>query len=372
MAASPGCVLPGTDLFCLVGEVAGAGAGAVKDNVLSSVAETFVEGFTALMKATLTLWTRTGEEELGGSAAAIAAMRAETLWLVGAIALGSLLVAAARLALTRKSAPAADAARGLATLVLVTGAAVPATTALWRAGDAYSQWVLGRAGGEQLGERMLVLIGALTNGDLAIGAAAVIVLCGIGILSTFGQIALMVVRVGVLTLLAGLLPLLAAGSGTQSGRATFQRAVSWVVAFALYKPLAATVYATAFWIVGTGTDLLAVLSGLALICLSIVALPALLRLVTPAVGAVASAGGGGGGLYASAMVVATGARAVSGRAPGSASRAPTPRSTSPAGPSGARAATGAAMPAAAAAPGATAAVSTARAFAVRSVEGPTS
>jgi len=119
----------------------------------------------------------------------------------------------------------------------------------------------------------------------------------------------MLVRVGVVTIFAGLLPLAAAGTGTQTGMDYFKRISSWLLAFVIYKPAAATVYASAFLLIGDGKDATSVLSGLFMLVLSIVALPAMLRLVTPMVGAAVAAGAGaGGGMAAAGMVLATGAR----------------------------------------------------------------
>ncbi len=124
---------------------------------------------------------------------------------------------------------------------------------------------------------------------------------------------LMLVRVGVITIFAGLLPLAAAGTSTQTGMDYFKRMTSWLLAFVLYKPATATVYASAFLMIGDGKDATSVLAGLFMLVLSIVALPAMLRLITPMVGAaVATGAGAGGGMAAAGMVMATGARMSSG------------------------------------------------------------
>ena len=74
--------------------------------------------------------------------------------------------------------------------------------------------------------------------------------------------------------------------------------LGWLVAFILYKPAAAIVYAAAFQLAGTnvfqddGTGFIAVLTGLILMVLALFAMPALMRFVTPLVGAM-SAGAGG-------------------------------------------------------------------------------
>jgi type IV secretion system protein TrbL len=135
----------------------------------------------------------------------------------------------------------------------------------------------------------------------------------LGMLASLVQMGLMLVRVGVVTIFAGLLPLAAAGTGTETGMAWFKRITSWLLAFILYKPAAATVYASAFLLIGDGTDATSVLSGLFMLILSIVALPSLLRLVTPMVGtAVAAGAGAGGGAAAAGMVLASGARMTAG------------------------------------------------------------
>jgi len=188
---------------------------------------------------------------------------------------------------------------------------VPAVVALAAAGDGFSTWILGRAGGGALGPRLAGL--ATSLGPL--GPGLVFIVAILGIFAALAQVALMLVRVGVLVMLTGVLPLVAAGSGTRTGRATLTRVLSWLLAFVLYKPAAAVVYASAFYLVGQGSDPLSVLSGLALMVLSIVALPALLRLLTPAVAAATSGGGGGGAVAAGAVVAATGARIVSQRTP---------------------------------------------------------
>jgi hypothetical protein len=105
-------------------------------------------------------------------------------------------------------------------------------------------------------------------------------------------------RGGVLVILSGALPTAAAATNTERGRAMFSRTVTWLLAFVLYKPVAAFIYAAAFRLAGSSPlsadGLVSVITGLGLIMLSIFALPALMRVLTPAVSAVSSSGGGGG------------------------------------------------------------------------------
>jgi hypothetical protein len=95
----------------------------------------------------------------------------------------------------------------------------------------------------------------------------------------------MIVRYGMLVLLVGVLPLTAAATNTEVGMAWFKRAVSWLAAFILYKPLAALIYATAIRLVGTPAIApdanLKVVTGVTMMLMAVVALPALLRFVSP-------------------------------------------------------------------------------------------
>jgi len=293
------CSIPGS----VVSSVAG--------DAFSAAVDQLAQGLGKALTLAMTFWTRVQVPALSDSSGPVGDLRGSTAYLTGAVAVAALLVAAVRLAFTRSSEPAVDAARGLVTLVVATGVGVPAVVALAAAGDGFSTWILGRAGDGALGPRLAGL--ATSLGPL--GPGLVFIVAILGIFAALAQVALMLVRVGVLVMLTGVLPLVAAGSGTRAGRATLTRVLSWLLAFVLYKPAAAVVYASAFYLVGQGSDPLSVLSGLALMVLSIVALPALLRLLTPAVAAATSGGGGGGAVAAGAVVAATGARIVSQRTP---------------------------------------------------------
>ena len=298
------CSIPGVSLGCdLVGGVAADAASGVFDAAAGKIAD----GFATAIQLVVTFWTGVDVPGLSASEGPVAELRANTAWLSAFIAVLSLLVCAGRMAMTRSSRPAAEAFKGLLILVVVSGAGVAAVNALVAFGDGYSTWVLDRSTGGQLGERLALLT---TIGDTAgLGSGLILVIALLGILASIAQVGLMLVRVGVVTIFAGLLPLAAAGTSTQTGMDYFRRMTSWLLAFVLYKPAAATVYASAFLMIGDGKDATSVLAGLFLLVLSIVALPAMLRLVTPMVGAAVAAGAGaGGGMAAAGMVMATGAR----------------------------------------------------------------
>ncbi len=164
---------------------------------------------------------------------------------------------------------------------------------------------------------MLTLL-ALTTHPAAggLGSLLIIILGIIAILAAAFQIVLMVARGGMLVVLTGILPLSASFTSTEMGKTWFRKCIAWLVAFILYKPAAAIIYAAAFQLVGTdvfsddGSGLLAVLTGLMLMVIALFAMPALMRFVTPMVGAMAS-GAGGAALAAGALAaLPTGAAAI--------------------------------------------------------------
>jgi hypothetical protein len=115
------------------------------------------------------------------------------------------------------------------------------------------------------------------------------------------------------------LPLAAAGMLTPATRGWFRRVTGWMLALIFYKPAAAAVYATAFTMIGTGKDPRTVLMGFAMVFLSLLALPVLMRFFTWTTGHVADASGGGGFLQTALQgAVAVGAlRGMSGGTGGS-------------------------------------------------------
>ena len=116
----------------------------------------------------------------------------------------------------------------------------------------------------------------------------------VAIIITAVQAMLMLFRQGALVILAGVLPLAAAGMLTPATRPWFPRVTGWMLALIFYKPAAAAVYATAFTMIGTGKDPRTVLMGFTMVFLSLLALPVLMRFFTWTTGHVADASGGGG------------------------------------------------------------------------------
>ncbi|MFG1804659.1 hypothetical protein ACGFI4_31400 [Micromonospora carbonacea] len=306
------CV-PIADPFCLPGKAVESAAG----QFLEEIAEQMSEAAAEMLRAMVTGWLSIPTPDVTQESGTVAYLRAYTSWAVAAVAVAAVLVAAGRLAWERDGREAGTFGKGLVTMVVLAGAGVPAVQLLITIGDSYSNWILDAAADGDLGNRLLTLApAAATNGLSAL------MVTGLSMMVFTGSLAqlLMLLGRGVgLVLLPGLLPLIASAGISRTGQAVRDRYLTWLLALVLYKPTAATIYAAAFWMLGHGQDLTTLLTGLVAFFMAIVALPALMRLLAPAVSALSS--GGSGGVAAAAVSsggqIASGAIRLSNAAGGS-------------------------------------------------------
>ncbi|GAB1639712.1 hypothetical protein [Krasilnikovia sp. MM14-A1259] len=231
-------------------------------------------------------------------------------WLVVAIAVASLLFAAARMALDRKGEAGTTALKGIVRMILVAGASTYVVTNLATLSDNYTAhlfkvsidqltFVMSRCGNVDLATFLLIVVGLLL------------------ILSALVQIVMLYLRLGVMVMLFGTLPLAAASSMTQWGGGWWRKHLAWMVAWLVYKPAVALVLYGAVVMISTdgGADAAQQkIAGCGLLLLSTVAMPALLRLIVPAAAALgsgdgmaAAVGAGGAAAGAAAAMVGKGA-----------------------------------------------------------------
>lgn len=289
-AVVPDCI-PGVDPICVPSMLIANGARRILDEIAGQSSEAAAQ----MLKTLVAGWLKVDTPEISQASGVVAELRKYTHWLVAAVAVGALLVGAIRLAIERNGREAGSVARGLAALVVVTGAGVPAVQVLIQIGDSYSNWILDIAADGDLGARLLMLAPAAATATFS-----PIIVIGISLvmfMATMVQLLMLLARNAGLVLLAGLLPLAAAAGISGSGQAVRNRYLTWLLALVLYKPAAATIYAAVFWL-GKGQTLTDVLTGAVMFCMAIVALPALLRLIAPAVSVLSSGGSGGVGAAA--------------------------------------------------------------------------
>lgn len=309
------------------------------------MAQAVADAVGNVVKTLGTFWVNVGTPALtsapGGSTASdpVLFLQNSLYFWTASLAVMSVLVGAGKMMIERRGAPLRDLVRSLATLIVVSGAGVAAVGLLTVAADQFSSWIITNStNGTSFNENITALLALSATSP--IGSIMIILLGLIAILASVMQIVLMIVRGGLLVILTGIFPTAAAFSNTEAGRGWFQKCTAWLIAFILYKPAAAIIYATAFQLSGSkifgnvgdgkdfGSALLATVTGLALMIIALFAMPALMRFVTPMVGAVA---GGGGGLAAGTVgALASGAISMgsAGRGGGSSTSSTTTSSTS--------------------------------------------
>jgi hypothetical protein len=112
------------------------------------------------------------------------------------------------------------------------------------------------------------------------------------IFSSLIQLMLMILRVGLLIVLTGTLPLAAAASMSDWGETWWRKHVAWLAAWLLYKPTAALLYKAAFTLTAGHRTAVEVISGFMLLILSVLILPALLKVVVPMTASLGAASSG--------------------------------------------------------------------------------
>ncbi|MDX3850991.1 hypothetical protein [Streptomyces sp. AK02-01A] len=234
-------------------------------------------------------------------------VNAQTQWVVVYAAVASLLFAAIRMALERRGEAGQVALKGLLRVILVAGGATAVTTALAGLSDRYADHLF--AAGAQ---KQLTSIGC-NDGD-GIQGFLLLVLAFLLLIAAIVQTIMLYVRLGVMIILLGTLPLAAAASMTQWGSGWWRKHIGWMVAWLLYKPAAGLVMFAGSAMISSGpqSGIHEKIAGIGVLLLSALALPALLKLVVPATAALGGGSAAQQGTLAAAGAVASGAKSVGG------------------------------------------------------------
>lgn len=242
-------------------------------------------------------------------------------WSAALIVLG-LIITGMRIMWRQDGAEAREVIKALLVYALLTGLGTAAVFLLLNAGDRFAAHILEEANGggdfaASISQVLMLPADASQAPESyyvtgALGLVLGILLLLVSLLIFVTQVILLVIRGGLLVIMVALLPVAAAAGSTQVGKSMLSKYLAWLLALILYKPAAAILYAMAFRLGGADREgLLDVITGLTIFVAALFMLPALLRLIVPATGAVASGGGIGGLAAAGAGAAgATGAIAV--------------------------------------------------------------
>ena len=234
--------------------------------------------------------------------------------LAGLLMVCSLMIGAAKIVITQRGEPLRDIARGLGTFVFMSSGWVSVCVLGLAGTDALAGWIAGPVKPDGLAKMVGYLAasngpgGALTFGLMSF--LLIIFVLIISIILMF-QLAL---RGGILLILAGMGPIAGSFASTKIGWEWCQKIVAWTVAFMLFKPVGALIWAAALTLSNTpitdindATSVTAfALTPLALLLGCVFAMPALMKLVMPATASAlgssdSSAGGMAAGMFGGAV-----------------------------------------------------------------------
>ncbi len=289
--------------LCVAGHIIGSAAHTAVSSLVDNAAKDFGDAAASVIKETFGWWLRTPTVSIQHSGV----LKLQGVMLGLAAILGVLVVIAQgiRMVVTRKGAPLAELVQGMLVAGVITTAGVALVDAMLVAGDELAQSLLsvGFSSSDQLVDRMVtVLFGSAVSqfAGLLFVFALVVVLIGLV------QAVMLFLRQAAIPLLALVFPIVAIGQlGPGATRRWLPAVGSSVIAIVLYKPLVALILTAGFTQISDGTSLIDVVRGFVTLALSVIALPAMLRIFTPVVGSVAASSGGGAALLGAAGSVAT-------------------------------------------------------------------
>ncbi|MGW2965214.1 hypothetical protein ACWDGI_43180 [Streptomyces sp. NPDC001220] len=260
-----------TGFFSFLGDPVGTVVGLIAKSILAAA----IAVFAGLAKTVPTLDGTTTSHDLSN----------KTSWIVVYLAVGSLLFAAGKMALERKGTAGITALKGIMRVVLVSGAATTICLAAARVADNYSTYLF-----DDSVQKALDNIGACGDNS-NIQSFLLLLLAFLLLLAGILHTVLMYIRLGVMMIMLGTLPMAAAASMTDWGAGWWRKHIGWMISWLLYKPAVALVLNAGMAMITegqnskTGADVNTRIAGIGVMLLSAIALPALLKLVVPAAAA---------------------------------------------------------------------------------------
>ena len=310
-AANPLCDVAGPLSRAVCGAAGNAAsnvAGSVVGGSFEKIVNSLLEGYQTILTWALAWWIKLPNPQLDNSSSLMQEVHDHTLQIQIVGLTFSLMFFGLRMMIDRKRSMADDAEEGFKLIfrsAMATAAIPLALTVGGQIADGISNWLVSESvtagGGNGDVIKNFLKLNLLTNS--ALGTTAIGIFALVGFLGAFLQLALLVVREAMLLLVVAALPVAAAFSGTGPGSQSYQRLVAWSVAFLLFKPVGALTYFVAFRAGASKDNAQQVVLGMVLMMLCAFVLPALMRLIAPAV---ASMGGGGSGAAAAGAAIGAG------------------------------------------------------------------
>lgn len=312
------CDLPGgPGAVCALTQLGGKAASSAANSAFDDMVTRLITGLAFLVRYAISWWVELPSPQLAASTGepgpVLASVRNYTSGLQVLLMIAGILFAAARLAMAKRGGVAGEAQESFLIFARAVFASMMFSALITtgtKVGDAFSHWVIFDVTHGDLDNAVTRLVDLNLSGHDSLGSGVSLIIGILGVISMLVQLAMLVIRQAVLILVVAAIPLAAAAAGTGPGSQAYKRMLSWSLAFVLWKPVGALVYAIAFTAAGTKTtgqqDPQLVLLGMILLLSVTIVLPALMRLVAPAVATLGGGGGAGAALAGGALGIAMG------------------------------------------------------------------
>jgi hypothetical protein len=297
----------------MIGDLAGnlleGVAGSAIQKLIQFLATWLVQVLTEMINFVGTWWLKIGAPDMGAGSATDR-IQQSTLIFVGMAGVIGTAFALIKLARDQDRASTENLIMGMVRTILTTALAVPMVGLLFGVTDVLAPWLVttisGSAQEDGLGSAMG--LDAIAGTTMTMQLAGIILfVVPLALLGAIINAVIVIFSYGAAIALCGVLPIFAAASQTERGRRSFDKAVGWLAAVVLFKPAAAILYGSGLALLKgingsadneLGNTAIGLITGLVIISSACVAMPALAKVLVPAV----SAGPQGMGASGLAMV----------------------------------------------------------------------
>lgn len=297
----------------MIGDLAGnfleGVAGSAIQKLIQFLASWLVQVLTEMINFVGTWWLKIGAPDMSAGSATDR-IQQSTLVFVGMAGVIGTAFALIKLARDQDRASTENLIMGMVRTVLTTALAVPMVGLLFGVTDVLAPWLVttisGSAQEDGLGSAMG--LDAIAGTTMTMQLAGIILfVVPLALLGAIINAVIVIFSYGAAIALCGILPIFAAASQTERGRKSFDKAVGWLAAVVLFKPAAAILYGAGLALLKgingsadneLGNTAIGLITGLVIISSACIAMPALAKVLVPAV----SAGPQGMGASGLAMV----------------------------------------------------------------------
>lgn len=240
------------------------------DDAIKSFANSVASAVGKIVQDMMTWWLHTPSFFLTGTATAV---QNKLEPIVAVLAVAAMVWTGVRMIWQRRGDPLFHLVPALLRLVAVSSLGILVVSQALALSDSLSTWLLNAATQNQAAQGVT---GMLTLSTTAFDPALVILLGIVILIMAVVQWVVLMFRQAALVVLVPMLPLAAATS--LSPRAMgWRRIAAWVLSLLCYKPMCALIYYIGFESLGAETGLVGVITGLIILGLAVIALPAMLR-----------------------------------------------------------------------------------------------